>query len=339
MKFVWGTLSLAIAAIGILLCRPDLTEYTSTLALSTPLAQIISMRFWIGAGLIFSALLLAIFAVVRRKLLNMGRIAGALAAMLAVCGVLQFGVMLERGLANPGKLGPDHGITATARGNGDITVLTYNTLGGKTTPGQIAQLAEANGADVIVLAETAGDRGHELVRLLAKRGLRFQHFDTATSKYDPEFRSTILLISETLGKYEQSDTAPAEAAAVSARPVAGNGPEIVGVHPIAPMPRFVDSWRKQTRAVYELCSRPNIIVAGDFNSTIDHQLAQGFTCGDGAKDAGSGAVGTWPVSTPAALSAPIDRVLYSGSFRGSDAAIVTVGGSDHRGLLVRLSPK
>lgn len=88
MKFVWGTLSLAIAAIGILLCRPDLTEYTSTLALSTPLAQIISMRFWIGAGLIFSALLLAIFAVVRRKLLNMGRIAGALAAMLAVCGVL-----------------------------------------------------------------------------------------------------------------------------------------------------------------------------------------------------------------------------------------------------------
>ncbi|WP_216388857.1 endonuclease/exonuclease/phosphatase family protein [Arcanobacterium phocae] len=339
MKFVWALVSLVIAGIALVLFRPDLVPYLSDYALALPFAQILSMRFWIGAVLLFGAVILAVFALVRYKLLNMGRIAGSLAGVLLIASMLQFGLLLERGVAKPHQLAPDRGVAMASAGNGDITVLTYNTLGGKTTAEQISQLVETNGVDVVVLPETAHKRGREVAELLAAQGLKFQQFDTHTSQYDPEFRSTVLLVSATLGEYEQSDDAPAGSAAVVARPVSGEGPEFIGVHPIAPVPALMEQWRSQTHAVYEQCGKSNFIMAGDFNSTIDHQMAHGFSCGDGARDAGSGAVGTWPATMPAGLSAPIDRVLHDGhSYRGTDAAIVKVGESDHRGLLVRLTP-
>ncbi|QJC21169.1 endonuclease/exonuclease/phosphatase family protein [Arcanobacterium buesumense] len=339
MKFIWAFISLLIAGVALVSLRPDMFPYVSDFVLITPIAQIMSMRFWIGAVLIFSAVVLAVFALVRYKLLNMGRIAGLLALVLFVGSFGQFGVLIARGVAHPSQLAPDRGVSFTSPGNGEITVLSYNTLGGKTTTEQIVQLVEDNGVDVVVLPETGHKRGQDIVRRLAEHGMSFQQFDTHTSEYDPEFRSTLLLVSTALGEYEQTNDAPVDSAAVSARPVDGNGPELIGVHPIAPLPALMDQWRAETYAVYSQCDKTNFIMAGDFNSTIDHQLAHGFSCGDGARDAGSGAVGTWPLTTPALLSAPIDRVLHDGQhFQGTDAAVVQVGESDHRGLLVRLGP-
>lgn len=249
-------------------------------------------------------------------------------------------MLIERGISNPGKLDSDRGVSLSAQGNGDITVLTYNTLGGQTAMKLVSELVVNNGVDVVILPETSVAHGHELVTMLAKNGLDFQQFDNHASEYDPEFRSTVLLVSRALGSYEESDLASSLAGGVSARPVTGEGPVFIGVHPIAPLPALIDQWRWETHSVYSLCSEPNFIMAGDFNSTVDHQMAHGFSCADGAYEAGSGAVGTWPASTPAILSAPIDRVLHDGKrYTGSDAAVVRVGDSDHRGLLVRLSAK
>ncbi|QRV02289.1 endonuclease/exonuclease/phosphatase family protein [Arcanobacterium phocisimile] len=340
MKYFWGLLSFVIAACAAILIRPDLLSFSRDFVLSTPLAQIMSLRVWIAGGLLFAAVALFVFSVVRRKLLGMGRIAAVLGAVLLIFSGIQFGMIAERGISNPGKLGPDRGVSLSSSGNGDITVLTYNTLGGRTGMADVSQLAVSNGADVIVLPETSSAHGQELVDALRESGLDFQQFDTHTSEYDPEFRSTVLLVSRGLGEYEQADIVPDSAAGVSARPVSGQGPVFVGVHPIAPLPALIDEWRSETRSVYSVCSEPNFIMAGDFNSTVDHQLAQGFSCADAAYQAGSGAVGTWPASTPALLAAPIDRVLHDGEhYTGSDAAVVSVGDSDHRGLLVRLSVK
>ena len=58
-----------------------------------------------------------------------------------------------------------------------------------------------------------------------------------------------------------------------------------------------------------------------------------------ADQAGAGALGTWPARLSELLSSPIDRVLTTtNEYRGSEATTVDLGGSDHRGVMVRLTP-
>lgn len=61
MKYLWGLISLALAACAAVLIRPDLLSVTRDLALATPLAQVMSLRLWLAAGLLFVAVALLIF--------------------------------------------------------------------------------------------------------------------------------------------------------------------------------------------------------------------------------------------------------------------------------------
>ncbi|MFY9262733.1 MAG: endonuclease/exonuclease/phosphatase family protein [Actinomycetaceae bacterium] len=340
MTIVAAVLAGILSVLAVASVRPDFLGITSDLVLRTPLAQIMSARIWLAAVFLLVAMLFMVVAAARGKRSGRGRIAGTLAIVFLMTGVLHGGIVLDRGWKVESELGEDYGITADGYGDGSITVLTYNTLGGETSMEALADVVVANGVDVIVLPETATARGDELVGLLGQRGLEFQHFDTGIDMYDAEFRSTILLVADSLGQYRMSDLISGTSAAVAAEPVSGEGPVFVGVHPIAPLPEFIDSWQAEIDAVYALCATDTpLVMAGDFNSTVDHQLALGYHCTDAARQAGSGAVGTWPSFAPAKLGVPIDRVVHDGSlYEGTSAAVIEVGDSDHRGLLVRLTP-
>ena len=83
------------------------------------------------ALILVSATVLLIIGIVRRVLLQRGRIAFALAAVLAVCSALHAGILITRGFTNHGALPPDRGVTARTKGDGSVTVMQYNTEGGR----------------------------------------------------------------------------------------------------------------------------------------------------------------------------------------------------------------
>lgn len=343
MKVVWSIVTALLAAAALITVKPEILPQSAELVLTMPWSQIIALRGWLVVAFALAALFMMIVAIIRRVTLHRGGFAFLIALVFLVTAGLHGATMYSHGLANPGSLGPDPGITVAGTGNGAITVLEYNTLGGATTPAEIVELIAANGVDVVTLPETSSDMGKQIVQELANRGLNFQQFDTGTADTEADYDSTVLLISNALGNYtaaaafDNTDGAPAAVRAVSSD---GSGPDFIAVHPIAPTKGNMVEWRQQIEAAYGLCAAyPDAIIAGDFNSTVDHQKAAGFDCYDGAAQAGSGAVGTWSASLPTFFASPIDRVLPPQSYEGTDSAIVEVGGSDHRGLLVRLTPK
>lgn len=340
MKFVWGLLALGIGIVAVATIRPDAVSAVVPVALSVPFAQVIALRTWLAIVFVVAAVFFFIVALVRFRLLRRGRIAGVLGLVLLTVGAIHGAMVFDRGLSNPGRLGPDSGYTAGGAGDGSITVLTYNTLGGETTMNDLVDVIATNGVDVVALPETSSVRGEELTALLTERGLNFQRFDTGTDQYDAEFSSTVLLVSAALGEYRPGGTTPDGVSSVTVIPASGEGPVVTAVHPIAPLPELMDDWQAQIDAVYSLCLvSETTIIAGDFNSTVDHERLLGHDCADGAREAGTAGLGTWPTDLPNLLGSPIDRVLHTGSqFAGSEAALVEVGDSDHRGLLVRLSP-
>ncbi|VEI13417.1 endonuclease/exonuclease/phosphatase family protein [Trueperella bialowiezensis] len=340
MRFVWGLLAIALVGAGAVTLRPDLVPGFTDVALSAPMVHIMSVRPWLAVVCFGAAIFLLIFGLIRRTLVGAGRIALVTGVAYLAMALFHGGTVYTRGLASPDQLGPDRGVTSAGIGNGDITVLTYNTLGGSVDVDALVDAIDSNGVDVVVLPETATARGTELANILAERGLAFQHFNTGTDQYQPEFKSTLVLVSEAMGEYRQTTSADGLATSVAVAPAAGNGPVIVGVHPRAPMMESIDQWRADVSAIYSLCDeRDPLIVAGDFNSTVDHQMVVGSQCHDAAIEAGSGGLGTWPTRLPQLLGTPIDRIVHNGAYRGVDAMHIELGSSDHRGLIVRLSPE
>ncbi|MCI7551785.1 MAG: hypothetical protein PUK40_07025 [Actinomycetaceae bacterium] len=340
MRFVWGVLACIIGAAAVVLLVPSAFPMLKPYFLTTPLAQLLAVRTALAIGLAVLAIVLIFVALLRRILANRGRIAGALGALLMVVALLHGGITLSRGIDSAPTMHDDAGVTENSAGNGAITVMNYNTLGGQTTPEQIARLVIENGVDVVSLPETSTQRGREVVQALGRSGLSFQQFDTDTSVYAAEFQSTVLLISQALGTYNKVAVGDFPASVVVAEPVSPGAPTFIGTHPIAPVPRLIDQWREAQAAVYGLCGEyDNAIISGDFNSTVDHQALFGGTCKDAAIEARGGSLGTWPAALASVLSVPIDRVLHTGAFyQGESATVVNVGDSDHRGIIVRLTP-
>lgn len=338
MKYLWGLIGAALVAVAIISVRPNVFGL-SAYELQFPFAQLIAMRGLLAVAFLICGLLFGIFAVIRYKAVNAGRIAASLAVVMVFVGVAHAGTVWWRGISNPDRLSTDRGVSMEGRGNGQITVLTYNTLGGATDSDQLARIIADEGVDIVVLPETSTARGNDLVDKLAQSGYSFQHFDTSTPQYNAEFESTVVLVSDALGKYRTTSVADDHRSGVSVAPVNGNGPQIFGVHPVAPDYSLMPNWRKEITQTYSLCAAKGpFILAGDFNSTVDHQLALGSKCADAGAQAAVGGLGSWPAWTPELFAAPIDRVLTDGSYRGTEGRMVRVGGSDHRGLLVRLVP-
>ncbi|MBM7824365.1 endonuclease/exonuclease/phosphatase (EEP) superfamily protein YafD [Arcanobacterium pluranimalium] len=341
MGIILGIASLLCALFAAITVKPDFVPFLPNPVLTEPFAQLLAMRGVLAVVFVGLGVLLLLISVILRGFLRRFWLTRISAVVLIIAGLIHAGVVCDRGINNPDRLPKDQGISGAQHGDGSLTVLSYNTLGGATNTDQLADVIVNNGVDVVSLPETSTKRGQELLAELQKHGMKFQIFTTETPKWNPEFSSTILLVSESLGKYKKvslpMQDVP-ELSIVSAEPASGNGPKIIAAHPIAPTHRNIDLWKREISAVYGLCeSQKNYILAGDFNSTVDHQNALGANCADAVAEAGSAGLGTWPASMPALLSAPIDRVLHDGAtYRGQKATTVRIGNSDHRGILVRL---
>ena len=305
MKLTWAILASVAATAAAATVRPDvLPGGLRRLALTAPYAELVALRGWEAMLLGAAALFFLIIGIVRRVLLQRGRIAFALAAVLAVCSVFHAGILITRGFTNHGALPPDRGVTARTKGDGSVTVMQYNTEGGRVPVKALADLVERNGVDVVTLVETSTGSSRKLAAELESRGLAFARFDNGHSRYAADWGSTVVLVSKGLGEYAERTLpraiADADLPAVAVGPVSGKGPSIVAVH-------------------------------------ADHELVLGGTaCRAAAADGGRGAVGTGPSNVSPLRGAPLDRIMSPAGYRGDRAAIVDAGGSDHRGLIVRL---
>ncbi len=331
---ILGTVLCAIAAA--ILTWPGFFRLERTF----PIAQIVSFRGLLAiafAGIVVLALLLAIARPLRGFALSV-----ALIAMIAA--VANVAIVAGRGI------GTD---TLPAETETSIRVMTWNTAGSATAPETVAQIAVAMDADIITLPETTIETGEKVA--LAMRDLghpMWAHYtDYPSTQWDAG--STTLLISPELGDYaviESSQDGSSNTSTVPsavAMPTSGDGPIVVAAHAVAPRQSYMQYWRSDLQWLADQCADDNVIMAGDFNATIDHMTNLGVDggtlgrCHDGAVETGNGGVGTWTSSIPALVGAPIDHVMASGRWTPTGSLVLRSldgAGSDHRPLIVQFEP-
>ena len=309
-------------AVAMILLAPDWFGLSTT-----PIfLHLISFRALLGSLLLGAAAVAALTLLFPRN----GRawIRLVTTAVLAVTGLAQFGVVAARGWA-----GDDQ------QGTAALVVIEFNTYDTHTSAAQIADLVRAQGATMVALPETMRATAQQAADLLAAGGHRFQVF-SATADSPWPIADTSLLVSDDLGRYRQLPSTGELVGIVRAVPVDGTGPTLVAVHPPAPG-RVIGfgQWAVHARNAANQCiNSTDVVVAGDFNATVDHsRLTDLGRCSAAASSVGRGAYGTWPSKYPAPFTAPIDHVLFDAArYRALSTRTERVGGSDHRALIARL---
>lgn len=303
-----------------------------------PFAQIVSLRgamTVLFAGVVLLMLLLCLARPLRG-------FAASLAIIALAGAAVNGGILLARGAG---------GSTLPEKSADAIRVMTWNTAGAATDPQLIAKTAIAMQADVVSLPETMIEAGEAVAIAMRDMGSPMWAHHEAYPGWAAN--STTLLISPSLGDYSVIESTSGDASGtatvptVVAMPVSGSGPTIVAAHAVAPRQDDMEHWRESLTWLGDQCASENVIMAGDFNATIDHMDRLGVDggdlgrCHDAAIATGAGAVGTWSTDWPALLGTPIDHVLATDAWTATGSVVVTSlddSGSDHRPLVVQLEP-
>ncbi|WP_029144501.1 endonuclease/exonuclease/phosphatase family protein [Microbacterium luticocti] len=306
-----------------------------------PIAQVVSFRGLLVVG--FGALLVLMLLVMLIRPLR--GFAASLALVALIAGGANGAILLVRGTGSDAL--PD-------KTDGSLRVMTWNTAGGEATSAdQIARAAVAMDADVVTLPETTIDTGEKVAVAMRQLGHRMWAYHTQYGAHGWDSSSTTILISPRLGSYSviessadgSSNTSTVPSAV--AMPVDGKGPIIVAAHAVAPREQYMDAWRHDLQWIADQCAAANVILAGDFNATLDHMSDLGEhgatmgRCHDAAAATGNGGVGTWPTSTPPLAGAVIDHVMATDAWTPVASVVLSSmdgSGSDHRPLVVQLEP-
>ena len=329
-----GAAILIVVALALLFTAwPQIFGQSRTLVI----AQVVSLRGLaaaVGLVLVLALTLDVLLAAPIRKF------AASLAVMLLVFSLINVAVLSTRGFGSTGF---------QSANDNDVTVLSWNTLGDAPGADAIADLALAQGADIITLPETTERTGVLVAQRMERSGFPMTVITNAFDQVS-KARSTTLLVSVALGDYQEVTDrgSTSQLPSVIAEPTDGTGPTILAVHPVAPIPGELDRWRSDLDWLSTVCTGDNVIMAGDFNSTLDHYThldhADGATigdCTDAASLSGNAAVGTWPTTLPPLLGTPIDHVMLTDNWRVSGMRVIESrdgAGSDHRPLVVQLTP-
>jgi endonuclease/exonuclease/phosphatase (EEP) superfamily protein YafD len=321
----------AAAILGLLALWPQLFGAERTFGV----AQLVSLRGTAAAVAILAAVLLTLLALLAPFT---RRLVASLAVLLLVFAAGSAAVLSSRGFG---------GTDFQEETDLELTVLSWNTLGDAPGVQGIVDLALDAEADIVALPETTRPTADEAARLLGEAG---KPMWPLTVSFDPELkaRSTSLLISAELGEYRVDDSfgSTGQLPSVVAVPADGDGPMIVAAHPVAPIQDYMKQWRADLEWLADICARDNVIVAGDFNATIDHMHAYAVDgelgdCNDGAQATDAAAVGTWPTFLPPLLGAPIDHVMATADWQFTGLRVIESRddlGSDHRPVLAQLRP-
>jgi endonuclease/exonuclease/phosphatase (EEP) superfamily protein YafD len=235
-----------------------------------------------------------------------------------------------------------------------VRVLTWNTAGEAVSAETIAQRILDQGADIVALPETTEAVGERIAIMLREQGhpMWVHHVQFRPDVPNgPQSWQTTVLVSPELGEYsviqssEDGSSNTGSVPSVVLMPIDGSGPTIVAVHAVAPRMEEMQQWRSDLQWVADQCPAGDVILAGDFNATIDHMASLGVDggdmgyCRDVASRTGNGLSGTWPSSLPALAGAPIDHVMATSNWTPSGSVVLDeAGGSDHRALVVQLEP-
>ncbi|MGV8883341.1 MAG: endonuclease/exonuclease/phosphatase family protein [Rhodoglobus sp.] len=304
----------------------------------TPLiGQVVALR---GLGVAVALVIVVVFTLIALLSAKARRFCASIAVVMLAFVAINAAVLSTRGF------GDSAFDTAT---DTDVTVLAWNTLGDAPGAEAIATLAIENNATVISLPESTEELGLEIAEIMAAAG---HPMSVHTVAYDQiaKARSTTLLISVSLGDYQVDSSVITTAVlpTVVATPVDGTGPTIIAVHALAPLPPMMTAWERDLAWLADACSGDNVIMAGDFNATLDHfgglATARGAAlggCFDAALATDNAAVGTWPTRLPALLGSPIDHVMATSHWRATGMRVVESHdefGSDHRPIIAQLTP-
>lgn len=300
-------------------------------------AQVVSLRAAAAVGAVGLVIVILVLAIAIRPFRRLG---ASLAALLIVFVAVNAAVLADRGF--------DLTQLDEAQ-DGEITVLSWNTLGDATGSQAIADLAIETGADIVSLPETTNATAFEVAEIMREAGrpmwVNYLALD-AISKA----RSTSLLTSADLGTYSRDSSRGTTSVvpSVIATPDDGTGPTIIAAHPVAPIPGYLDTWHDDLLWLKAACTGEDIIMAGDLNSTLDHYgpLANDADssigdCADAAKATGTAAIGTWPTRIPAVLGSPIDHIMATDNWKATSVEVIRDregAGSDHRPIVARLTP-
>jgi endonuclease/exonuclease/phosphatase (EEP) superfamily protein YafD len=302
------------------------------------------------------------------------RLAASLAIVVVLFIVANAGILAARGIgvsdveADAAAGGSASAGSGAAGSAGGVTVLSWNTLGDAPGAETIADLALAQGADIVALPETTEVTGVKVAELMRDGG-RPMWVHTVAFDLVSKARSTTLLISPTLGDYTVQSAVGSGPPGntnvlptVVATPVDGDGPTVIAVHAVAPIQWEMSNWRSDLDWLATQCNGGSVIMAGDFNATVDHMAGREASaavssnsagdpaasggnvlgaCRDAGLAAGSGAVGTWPANLPALLGSPIDHVLSTADWTVRSMSVIETrdsAGSDHRPIVATLEP-
>lgn len=345
MRVFGWLLTLVIVLLAALSLDPDVLGVVNPdwagLTTVYPVSQLIALRPLLAVIFAVLALVLLVVALYRRIRMGRGVKTSLIGVVLLAVAAGHGWVIYDRGLDNPGTLQADAGVRPGDRGTGEITVLSLNTQGGATTAEDLVDVMRA-GVDVAILPETTAQQADALVALLNADGASFVQHTVAVDELAQS--STAVLVERTLGEYVPVEgPSTLTAGSVRLEPATGAGPVLVGTHVTAPVAAQAAKWRADLDEVVALCrtrTPPGLILAGDLNATLDHApLADLGACASASLEGEVAGIATWPTASPELLGSAIDHVLYDAdAYDLVQTAIVEAGGSDHRGVLVRLRP-
>ncbi|MCU1584721.1 MAG: hypothetical protein JWM49_1277 [Microbacteriaceae bacterium] len=331
-RILAAALLLVVAIALLLLSWPQLFG----LQRSSLIAQAISFRGAAAVAALIALAIVIVFATASRRFRRLG----ASLAILALGFVLFNAAVLEsRGFGNT--------VFQPKRAS-DVTVVSWNTLGGAPGANAIANLALEARADILSLPETDRKMADAVAVIMTAAGRPMIPHTTAFDEIT-KARSTSVLVSTRLGQYRVDSTSGSTTTlpTVILLPIGGAGPTIVAVHSVAPLPTELANWNSDSEWLSGACRSPNVIMAGDFNATLDHLVGFGTSpgktigrCTDAALQSRNGAVRTWPTAIHALVSAPIDHIMATEHWRVSGMRVVQDldrVGSDHRPIVAQLS--
>lgn len=314
LRFVAAAIFTLVVAV---LTLPDLLF---RLDRRSPFAQLVSFRPWVLVGVLGLLVLVGLVAAFRRVLWPF---AAGLVVVLLVGGAM----VLPRAIADP-----------LPTSGGPLTVLAFNTFEGSADVDELAALIDRSRPDVISLEETGQEYAGRLAPLVEPLGYRIH---TAEGNGSSDVHGVTALVAQGLGDVRVTTSGPTP----SFPWVQVSGGRLgtlrfVAFHSVAPVPGYVPQWEADLAGLQQWCGTPGpVVVAGDFNATLDHSaLRAGMAgCADSADQRGAGLIPTWgPTARTRGIGPQIDHVLTSGGIAAETFDVDDIAGSDHRAVLTRL---
>lgn len=230
------------------------------------------------------------------------------------------------------------GAPSTADGP-QLTVMSINMRLGQADPAAIVELVRTRTVDVLTVQEYGVDGDAGLLRAGLLTLLPNAERDPVVGSpgsavysrlpiTDPGYRTNA-------GGFDQAHAT----VHVAATPIA-----VVSVHPRPPVdPDAARDWVTDLRAEPPSPTGGLAILAGDFNSTLDHaELRRLIGTGyhDAAAAVGAGLTSTWPYYGPRSTVTPkitLDHILVSTAIGVRSFEAVTVPATDHRAVIATLT--